>query len=238
LNWLETQSFNYRSVSLPAVKAIPISFLLGAIIPTVVGMWPTWYHRSPIMHQRILAVWQPDPLWVAGIQLVAKHIFAYFQNSKVSDDAAEISRWVKKSYLMAAICSALGHTYVILMISFSTDPSLEFKRMYWPRFFTGPKGTEDNMLVNGPWLFLQYDFIIIALSSLSWAYILVLKTVKDLNQMHMVKLALFFALGTCILGAGTTVSLALYWREHERIKIIIKKTDKDKGDFEKEVKRS
>lgn len=71
---------------------------------------------------------------------------------------------------------------------------------------------EGTTLVDGPWLFLQYDLIIIALSSISWAFLLVRQLLGP-REMSTVRLALVFLLGHVVIGPGATVSLALYWRE-------------------------
>ena len=44
------------------------------------------------------------------------------------------------------------------------------------RFLTIPKGTDTKIFARGPWLFLQYDFLIISLSGLSWAILLLRQT--------------------------------------------------------------
>ena len=70
----------------------------------------------------------------------------------------------------------------------------------------------DYRLVSGPWLFLQYDLIIIALSSLSWAYVLVKDLVHDI-PLATIAIPLILAAFGLVLGPGTTVSLTLFWRE-------------------------
>lgn len=191
--------------------SIPVSTAFGAILPAVIGMLPTWYPRNPQTHQTILALWQPDPLWVSLVQ-AGSIFFIKRLNSKtekVSEDAS--SSWIRFSYLFAALSSATGHVYVAFRIATSNDSGMSLLRMYVPKTFTGIR--DELKLVDGPWLFLQYDLIIISLSSLSWAYILVSRLSAD--KKPLVPLSLIFLLGFIGIGAGATVSLALYWREFE-----------------------
>ena len=84
--------------------------------------------------------------------------------------------------------------------------------MYVPFLRTGPAGVGHDVLIYGPWLFLQYDLIVIALSSLSWAYCLLAAGASPLvRPKHRVFILLL--IGTVILGPGATVSLALCYRE-------------------------
>lgn len=111
---------------------------------------------------------------------------------------------------MAAASSATGHLYAMLMVISADDPLLSFGRMYIPHFYGGHAGL-DGKLLTGPWLFLQYDLIIIAVSSLSWAYILTARFLE--SGAPRLYLLCLFLLGGLVLGPGATVSVALYWRE-------------------------
>lgn len=83
--------------------------------------------------------------------------------------------------------------------------------MYVPFVRTGGAGDADK-LFSGPWLFLQFDLIIIALASLSWVYLLLADLVDDQKlSRSMLVLALLTSL--IVLGAGATVSVALFRRE-------------------------
>ena len=93
----------------------------------------------------------------------------------------------------------------------SSDPALNFARLYLPSISQGPAGV-DVATARGSWLFLQFDLIIIALSSLSWAYFLTSGLIANNKSSH-VALLMVFALGGVVIGPGATVSLALFWRE-------------------------
>lgn len=200
-----------------AARAIPFSFLLGAIVPAVVGSAPTWNgpeSRSPEVHQGLLAAWQPDPIWVSLIQIVLTNSSSWFRGERSGGQRRGTSAahaWTRASYLVAAACSALGHLYTMGRILTSTDEGTNFVRMYVPFPFTGPAGVPD-ILARGPWLFLQYDVIIFSIAGLTWAFLVLSRVPRGLPLSN---LGLAFALtSSCItVGAGATISLALYVRE-------------------------
>ncbi|KAI0169554.1 hypothetical protein GGR52DRAFT_472431 [Hypoxylon sp. FL1284] len=204
------------------VMALPFSFLLGAVVPTVVGMAPTWlgpYSRLPATHQAVLAAWQPDPIWVSLIMLASTNVLAKLSpdrkpRTKSSQEAERrrARRWACWSYVIAAVLSAMGHMYVMGRIATSGSRAVDMVRMYVPFLFTGPPGAGD-ILVRGPWLFLQYDFIIISLSSLSWAYLLLGPIYLKQRAVSATTLALAMMASSVIIGPGATVSLALLLRE-------------------------
>jgi hypothetical protein len=196
-------------------RAIPMSFLLGAVLPAVIGMMPTWLgrqSRSDTSHQIILAAWQPDPLWVCVIQMAITSLGSFFDAGKETTSQTRTAfAWVRRSYLIAAASSAVGHLYVMIKILSSIDERMSFSRMYIPTDLLGLTG-DPNIFVRGPWLFLQYDLLIIALSSLSWAFVLLCHAYEQ-DRVSKAKLALLLFAGHLTIGPGATVSLALFVRE-------------------------
>lgn len=206
-----------RATNLDKARSIPVAFILGAIVPWLVGMAPTWLGpnvRDAEAHQTILFFWQPDPVWVSGILAAAvpASTWLFRRSAGVRDNQAKIRWWVRASYLLAATSSALGHLYVMSRIMDSNSEAVAFARMYVPLQFAGPSGTEDNIFVEGPWLFLQFDLVIISLSSLSWVFLL-LRDTSLRRQVSTSLLMLCLMTGFLIVGPGSTVSLALLARE-------------------------
>ena len=200
-----------------AARAIPFSFLLGAIVPAVVGSAPTWNgpeSRSPEVHQGILAVWQADPIWVSLIQIALTNSSSWLRGERSGGqkcDARAAHAWTRASYLVAAVCSGLGHLYTMGRIFTSTNEGTNFVRMYVPFPFTGPAGVPD-ILARGPFLYLQYDVFIFSVASLTWAF-LALSRVPGGPPLSNLGLAFALTGGYFTIGAGATVSLALYVRE-------------------------
>lgn len=169
----------------------------------------------------VLAFWQPDPVWVSLTQTVFAALFARTRWADSSETASTARRLpsgnktsasacIRAAYILAAVTSTTGHTYANYKAFWSDEPGVSWWRMYVPKDLSGIR--EGTALVDGPWLFLQYDLIIIALSSISWAFLLV-RQLLDPRDLSTLRLVLLFLLGHVLVGPGATVSLALCWRE-------------------------
>ncbi|EED19831.1 conserved hypothetical protein [Talaromyces stipitatus ATCC 10500] len=206
LKWIDETRNRLSPMDTASARALPASFILGALLPAVIGMLPTWYPRADVLHQNILASWQPDPIWVSTIQA----LLVFVLSSKTRNDLKAVW-WTQLSYLLATVSSASGHIYAISSLLASTDPAITFVKVYVPFLFTGPEGATQK-LASGPWLFLQYDLIIISISCMSWAYLLTVRVLPENHWVHRL-LPIIFLSSSVVLGPGATVSLALFWRE-------------------------
>lgn len=192
------------------VCAIPVGFCVGAVFPLVIGMLPTWTgfgSRDARVHQLILAAWQPDPLWVSLVQSTIVVVMHSVGVGRVKDRCSA-HMWAIFSYALGGIVSLAGHVFLLATVAAS---GLDPVRMFVPYMLKGPADTPD-ILVKGPWLFLQYDFLIIAISSLSWVYMLLLRLNRSDVGLPFV-LTLPMLVGSVILGPGSVVALGLIWRE-------------------------
>ncbi|KAI0384273.1 hypothetical protein F5Y04DRAFT_239392 [Hypomontagnella monticulosa] len=200
--------------------AIPWSFCFGAVLPAIVGMGTKWFGpgtRSSDTHQLILGLWQLDPIWVSWIQMGVSMVYTVIcsPNHQNSTGRSEKSNhyWTLITYLFAAVFSGAGHLYTIWQTIWDGSQQFGFADLYIPWPFSSLSGGQDDILVYGPWLFLQYDFIIISLSSLSWAYYLLKFNTPLHNTLSSQMLVLTLLLGAILVGPATTVSLALLYRE-------------------------
>lgn len=206
-----------RVENVEKAMALPVSFLLGAVVPALIGMAPTWLgpdSRTAVYHQRILAAWQLDPIWVSWILTMFVWVLQTCLTSTgppTPDNKPKAHEWIRASYMLAAASSASGHLYVLGRIFTSESSKVNLVRMYLPFPFAGLAQAED-IFVWGPWLFLQYDLIIITLSSISWAFFL-LDNLRLPQRSSRGTLALLLLAGCATIGPGATVSLALYIRE-------------------------
>jgi hypothetical protein len=211
--WADTH--NVRPAQDAAMaQALPFSFLVGAILPAIIGMAPTWNghdSRSSSAHQTVLAYWQPDPVWVSLIQSSLSATISFFHQKGYFASRVAAEEWTTISYALAGVSSAIGHIYAVSRVLNSSNASTNFIRMYIPYPFTGPEGVH-NLMMGGPWLFLQYDLIVISLSSLSWAFFLLTRTTSGVG-ISKSSLCMLMAIGSFTVGPGATVSLALYMRE-------------------------
>lgn len=203
-----------------AVAALPFSFLLGAILPAILGCAPTWNgpeSRSAETHQNYLAIFQVDPLWVTLTQTLLANLFRWLDPSAagVGDHAQTPKaafRWTRTSYLLAASSSAIGHVYTAARIYTSNDEGTNLVRMRVPNSLGGPTGGLPDTLARGTFLYLQFDIPIFELASLVWAFVLLSK-LPNRPRMSGLMMAVMMLIGYITIGAGATVSLALYVRE-------------------------
>ncbi|RWA08089.1 hypothetical protein EKO27_g7000 [Xylaria grammica] len=195
-----------------AAAALPFSFLLGAVLPAVAGCAPTWNgpeSRSPEVHQKYLAFFQIDPLWVALVQTL---LVKLFRRLSVAQAPKAAYRWTRVSYLLAAASSAIGHIYTAARIYTSTDEGTNLARMRVPRPPHGPTGGLPDLVARGTFLYLQFDIPIFELASMAWAFLL-LSRLPNRARKSDLTLAFTMLIGYLTVGAGATVSLALYVRE-------------------------
>ncbi|TQV96356.1 hypothetical protein IF1G_04939 [Cordyceps javanica] len=224
LQWARSGDIS-RVRSSAEASAIPWSYCLGALMPAAIAMGTTWLgsqSRDSDTHQLLLGLFQLDPVWVSVLQAGVPMLMAVIwpdSDAKFGRKRRKYSGnayfWVRSSYLLAATASGLGHLYVMIRVITSADKdSVGFVRMYVPFPFRGPAGVGGDVFVYGPWLFLQYDFIVISLSSLSWVYFL-LTAPRPSNARGISARILIVCLflGSIIFGPGATVSVALWYRE-------------------------
>jgi hypothetical protein len=170
-----------------------------------------------MVQQKIIAFFQPSPIFVALIMTLVTRTSAYLSlerslGPKDQKDKSRASQWVQGSYLIAAAVSIVGHLYVFSRVFTAADHDLvSITRMYSPFPFAGP-AVVTEVLVRGPWLFLQWDNIIISLASSLWALVL-LKQSASIRETSTGAVILAFVLGSVALGSGAAVALALYRRE-------------------------
>jgi hypothetical protein len=182
-----------------------------------------WQNRYLSASQSELSSQQ---LWVSTIQAAGVLYFGFWRPARAKSHLERGISWIRFSYILGAAVSAMGHVYVLYKLATSDSPLSTIRRLYVPSILT--EFPPDLTLVDGPRLFLQFDLIIIALSSLSWAYILVSRLSFNKTTMNTALLAELLV-GFLLLGAGATVSLALLWREDELKRHRDNQTKKEKS---------
>lgn len=201
-----------------AAMALPFSFLLGAILPAILACVPTWNgpdSRSPEVHQKYLAIFQVDPLWVALIQVLLPKLFRWLRSNErnnLTKSPKTAHTWIQTSYLLAAASSAMGRIYTVARVYMSTEEGTNLVRMRIPSPPEGPVGGLPDALARGTFLYLQYDVPIFEFASLSWAFLLLMR-MPNRPRASSLTLVTVMLIGYLTIGAGATVSLALYVRE-------------------------
>jgi hypothetical protein len=68
------------------LRILPVSIILGYIIPSILMALPSPDLVTPESHQRFIAFWQPFPIWTVLIHQFLKHTLTYFAKKLTSKD--------------------------------------------------------------------------------------------------------------------------------------------------------
>ncbi|KAI1332740.1 hypothetical protein F5Y16DRAFT_418677 [Xylariaceae sp. FL0255] len=200
-----------------AARSLPFSFLLGAILPAIICLAPTWEgpeSRSVEAHQTLLAVFQANPIYVALIQASLVYVFEMvYSRTRAGPGLPSRAayQWIRGTYVIAAFCSTTAHVYTWLRVLASTEESVTLMQMRVPFYAGGIHDGLSHVLARGTLVYLQFDVLIFDLVSLAWAFT-ILSRLPNCPISKKTLLWLLF-IGWVVIGAGGTVSLALYMRE-------------------------
>lgn len=186
-------------------------------------------------HQTITAVFTISPLiWIAA-QYAFSTLFSMFgtrgkqATSSGGNSSSNAKFYLMASHLLLALYSAVFHFYCIFTCLFSSDPSATISRVFIPNpWGVDPKSPQ--RMAQAAILFLQYDWLIIHLTNVLYAYLLLetpilaptkgrdsegvlMKLITCLPFGRPLSSVIVLALLTVVLGPSTSVSLALWQRE-------------------------
>jgi hypothetical protein len=201
---------------------LPISLLLGFIIPTVLAGVPPPILTTIPQQQALLIFWQGFPIWIA----IWQHILTITSSivKTTTDNARSTSVMLtrlRRIYSFAISLTSLVHITTIL---FATAPSLR------PPFFTSPLSpqvmlksvflpisplstTKVETLPQGCLILLQYDLFFACGAALLWATVVLYRSKHQPMRWEAMIKALFLSL---LFGPGGA-ALALIWQRDETI---------------------
>ncbi|KAJ5817290.1 hypothetical protein N7447_009523 [Penicillium robsamsonii] len=196
-----------------SARAIPFSFFLGAVLPAVVGMMTRWYSRSDGTHQIVLALWSTDPVLVSLIQLLLVKAQSPWTSKAALEQTDTTSWWLRVAFALSAIVAGVTHVYALGSLVLSKGDMMAVARIYFP--WPGQYSHDVVLpLTYGPWLFLKYDWILMSLASVGWAFFQLRKAqCSPKNGRYWAVVSTLLLAGCILLGAGSTVSVALFWKE-------------------------
>ena len=155
-----------------------------------------------------------------AFQYITAHWIAFFAKDRADSDSER--PFVYLALTFTGTCSAIAHVYSLTTSLLSQDPATAFSRVYIP----SPgrvDSSASNKLTEGGLLFLQYDFLVVSLTCILYAYLLLEPQSKALmssfSAIHersgLEKLAtmLLVVSATALLGPGAVVSFAFALRE-------------------------
>jgi len=208
-----------NALPLNEAKALAATTALGSLIPLILMLPPLVDCRIE-QQQAFIALFQITPLLFVTIQYIAVHLITIFRKNIDHSDADK--PFVLQCYIFAGICSATAHVYALAVSLFTRNPATAFSRVYIP----SPANVDPSApskITEGAHLFLQYDWIIINLTCILYAYLLFephLKTRAPFKSYVNVRpdlekqmALLLIALTTVTLGPGAAVSFAFAARE-------------------------
>ncbi|KAL5342126.1 hypothetical protein BJX70DRAFT_336807 [Aspergillus crustosus] len=161
------------------LKAIPLVFLVGFMVPTSLLLVPVSEHVTTDLKQVFIALWQPWPAYVSILLTIVHIVFSPFTTN---DNNVEGGRATLRS-LRWVYAFAFGHAALSHIISWTIPlatlvaPQL-FKEEYLNALhpsavFEIPKPWETPVLVDnlgaGVHAFLRWDYLISSAGILIWA---------------------------------------------------------------------
>ena len=194
--------------------------ILGSYVPLVLMLSPPLVDYTVDQHQTFIAIFQIAPLIFSAMQHALAALLA--STSTGNGNPGKSKRYVVGAYLFTGACSAAAHGYAMLTALFSGDQAISFKRVYVPSPSKVDRASVEK-ITEGAHLFLQYDYMIISLTCILYTYLLFESHLKPKAFLRAYLTALpvsegkaatlLIALSTAVLGAGATVSLALWAKE-------------------------
>ncbi|KLU92413.1 hypothetical protein MAPG_11359 [Magnaporthiopsis poae ATCC 64411] len=199
-----------------AARALPLSFLLGAVLPLAPFVWPMPNILTRHQHYGTVAAFVLCPIWVSAFQKLLTAVQIPWLRASPTGPGTTL-RALRAAYIFTAILAAFGHVYAVqaLLEKAEGSPWSVLASAYIPPPFRGMAET-GRKLLDGPRLFLLYDCALMPLVSLAWAYcetLSVLEGGSPLRLFSRVAVPLVLLVAYVVLGAGCTVTLVLFWRE-------------------------
>lgn len=232
--WDLTTQISDTTIPSARAKSLPLA-ILASSLPFWVMVLPPAVVYSTDSHQTIMAIFVLSPLICVAVQsalasFISEPIPQEIRGAKSGSEGGDNAKfYIKATYLLLALYSAAFHLICIFACIFSSDPSATFSGVYIPNPFNVDHDSPQR-LTQAATLFLQYDWVIICLTSVLYSYLLIesfvsspsAATVDEDRFMRTIGLFPFQAwlstviticLVTVMLGPSTVVSLSLWQRE-------------------------
>ena len=219
LHFQSQQSKRDNAVPLHEAKALVPTTLVGSLLPLIL-MLPPLVDCKVETQQAFSAVFQLTPVIFVAIQYIGARCIALCTEDRHELDVER--PMVYLALISTGICSAIAHVYSLATSLFSQDPATAFSRVYIPSPARVDPSTP-NTLTEGGLLFLQYDFLIISLTCILYAYLLLEPQSRTILSfvlagyerpgLEKFAVMVMVVLTTVVLGPGAAVSFAFAVRE-------------------------
>ena len=158
-----------------------------------------------------------SPLFFVCIQQVAARLIQTLDKRREGSDGDKL--FVMGSYILAGLSSAAAHIYVMMVLLFTPNARITFSRVYVPSLAKIDPWAPSK-ITEGAHLFLQYDWVIINLACMLYAYFLLephleslIRHLKAPSGPSKLVATLPVIMTTIVLGPGAAVSFACAARE-------------------------
>ncbi len=182
------------SLSIDANQLIilPVSLVLGFIIPTILAGIPSPFLTTVPQQQALLVLWQGYPMWISICQYVLSRIFSVARpstsNAKSPQSEKVMFKHLWRVHTFSLFLTALAHWTTLLFIASSSfqrilgvnlrpgyfDPSskstVNLESVFVP--MSPLSNTKVELLTQGCLILLQYDMYFACGASLLWAAVM------------------------------------------------------------------
>lgn len=213
-----------------AIQAVPVSVLIGLVLPSVAMCLPNRCHIGQ-SRQVAVAIWQNFPAWMAlvhTITMACSGSESRLQKNQPTMRAAELNNnrlAVRQVYKAVATVSAFIHISGLIPIVLTTIgwpgtwPRLQ-DSLLLPRTFFLPPGwanvTQISVMADGAFNFLRYDYYLGTAAALVWVAILEGPSWFQGSTKSTCELVLWDIICTFLMGPGFTI-VSLMDRRESRV---------------------
>lgn len=195
-------------------RALIATTLFGSLIPAVI-LGPALVGCGIHEQQGFIALFQTTPLLLVLVQYCAARVGANFKTDRERSEADQ--RFKLGSYTFVGTYTAAAHLYVLAKSLLSKDSATALTRIFFPSPGKVDRSAPTR-LVEGAHLFLQYDWIVINLTCVLYAYTILTQYQMPVTSHFRIsseRTTLILAiLAAVVLGPGAAVSFALIAREY------------------------
>jgi hypothetical protein len=205
------------------VFSVPVSIILGFIVPSIAATLPAPSVLSFDNKQIIMAIWQAFPLWVAFVQLISKSLIGLLFPESRHRQGLLSHRFLYgvlffisgATHIAAAAVSAFSSLFPALFAP-EYKGVLDYSNVYVPAAIT--PATKMPSIVSGMFLLLQWDEIVGGAALLLWAVVLYVMAARDVYQNSLDWLLFLVVTGTLTFIAGPSgTAIALLWARDEHV---------------------
>ncbi|KAF1841190.1 uncharacterized protein K460DRAFT_371204 [Cucurbitaria berberidis CBS 394.84] len=221
-----------RDASVPRhdAAALLVSTVVILLQPLLIFV-PAWIGRGGSdLHHVCIALFQAAPIGVLVLHLGLASILPRQGSDSSASSTKESKKWIVASLILAGTVAAAVHSYTCVGALLTRDGDVSLRRLFVPaRGFSDPikalpkvsgSPAEYMALVENLHLFSQWDWIVVALTSILYSHLLLSHQdgaerakVNQPGEPIEAQELVYLTTATVILGPGAAGSFALAIRE-------------------------